>query len=92
MPTMLIETRGILAGAYVRQDDARTCLTHAVEVTEHDGWPIRALCGKVKVENIVPDRDGFTNPADVPTCKTCARRDPRAKGDGPRALKQLLQF
>jgi hypothetical protein len=70
---MIIRTFGVLAGAYVRRDDARSCLTHAAEV-DGDGLPVRVLCAGVKVENLCPD--GYTPEqlAAPPTCPRCAKR------------------
>lgn len=80
---MTVETRGVLAGAYLRGDDRRVFLTHAVEVepvtSEFGDYtsPVRVLCGRVKPDNIC---DASADPAGItkaPTCPTCARRDPR---------------
>jgi hypothetical protein len=72
-----VETRGVLAGAYLGKSGAlrgQTARSHSVEIGE-DGWEVRVLCGKVKVDNMVDAGAGGTG--DPPTCATCLRRDPR---------------
>lgn len=84
------ETRGVLAGAYLRGDDRRAYLTHVYDTTTRT-----VLCGKVKPDNTSEDPHGTTDFASEATCKTCARRDPRRQNgpdDGPRALKHIFQF
>lgn len=71
-----METRGVLAGAYLRADDRKACLTHAVVVA--DGREVSVLCSRVRVENIC---DATFSPESIhlrPTCTVCARRDPRS--------------
>lgn len=72
---MIIETREVLAGAYLRIDDRRRFLSHAVEIV--DGIPARVFCGRVNPENICDASAAPDSIHNVPTCATCARRDPR---------------
>lgn len=53
--------------AHWKQADAPT-LWHCVEL-DADSDPVRVLCGKVKLESIVPDSSLF-NTVDI-SCKTC---------------------
>lgn len=72
-------TLGLLAGAY-RDSDPRSTLTHAVTLAEGQGLgDVAPLCGRAKPESIC-DAGAYTPAqlAAVPTCKTCARRDPRS--------------
>ena len=63
------ETRGVLAGAYVKLENM---LTHTVSVS--DEMP---LCSRVDPDHI---GDSYaSDPNEKPTCKTCLRRDPRWK-------------
>lgn len=71
----MIETREVLAGAYLRSDDRRAFLSHAVEV---EGIrPVRVLCGRVKPDNICDASAAPESIDTLPTCPVCARRDPR---------------
>jgi hypothetical protein len=68
----MVKTSQVLAGAYVNLDK---CLSHAVEYGA-DGWAVRVLCKSVKFESIAAEHmDDATD--ESPTCKTCAKRDPR---------------
>jgi hypothetical protein len=59
-------------GAYVNQKKLDEAKTHACEVNE-EGFAVRVLCGKVKLENVCNDLNAL--PADqTPTCEACARR------------------
>ena len=75
---MRVETREVLAGAYVTRRIRRTMLSHSVEVDDH-GVERRVLC-RVRLDSIA-DAGGL----DVggrqtrPTCPVCLRRDPRFK-------------
>lgn len=85
--TKRYQTFGVLAGAYLRSSDPRSCLTHVWELetlTDRLGdpfeYPVGApLCKRVKPEHVCPD--GYTEAEleEPATCKTCARRDPRRK-------------
>lgn len=78
------ETRGVLAGAYLRSDDRRVYLTHTIRLSvgvegerRADGFP---LCRGVKPDNIC-DRGAYSDAelAAPPTCPRCLRSDPRFK-------------
>lgn len=58
-----------LAGAaYVKARTSKRCLTHAVEL-DAAGTPLRVLCGKVKLENILDDATQYdTQPLDCDAC------------------------
>jgi len=64
-----VETRAVLAGAYVNRDGAT--LTHAVEV-DGDRWPTRVLCGRAKVDNLADEGAGDCFAA--PTCPLCVKK------------------
>lgn len=64
-----IETREVLADAYVRRHTAM--LSHAVYVN-WDGIALNPLCNRVKVDNIA-DRNTGIDLRSEPTCKACRR-------------------
>ena len=71
-----IETRSVLAGAYIDLFERLRFLTHSVELNEH-GIEIKVLGGRcVKLEHIADNNDG-TDLNKKPTCLRCARKDPR---------------
>jgi hypothetical protein len=75
-PTERIETREVLASAYLSGRRSHTYLTHSV-VADDRGNEIRVLCNRV---NLMRVADHLSNPAGLnepPTCKMCLRRDPR---------------
>lgn len=64
------ETRDVLAGAYVRDDDERGFLSHTVDAATE-----RPLCNRVKAESIADAGAGDVKA--VPTCPACRKLDPR---------------
>ena len=62
-------TRAVYASAYPRGHRSST-LTHTAG---DDGLP---LCGKVLASSLINDPCA-QDPTEPPTCKTCAKRDPR---------------
>jgi hypothetical protein len=66
-----IETREVLAGAYVRGGAKDRMLSHAVEVDAND-FAIRVLCHRVQLESLA-DRYA-SDPHAPPTCSICRRR------------------
>jgi hypothetical protein len=70
---MLVQTRTVLAGAYLKRYP-HTTLSHAVEV-DSAGNELRVLCGRVALDSLADPYANDTN--EKPTCATCARRDPR---------------
>jgi hypothetical protein len=72
---------GVYAGAYLRGDRRNAFLVHVVELSG-SGVPVRALCGRVKPENLCEDpfAPGAAGPA---TCPTCLKR---AKGADVRPM------
>jgi hypothetical protein len=65
----MIETRAVLAGAYV-QDSPTTTLTHA-----YDPVADRVLCRRVRGKSLADAC--ATDTEEPPTCSICAKRDPR---------------
>lgn len=63
---------GVLAGAYPTAKQDQTFLYHACEVNA-EGFPIRVLCNKVKLENINEDPT-VSRAVDMTTCTVCAKR------------------
>lgn len=83
--TTVLETRGVLAGAYRGQNTARGMLTHTIVETLPSGKE-RVLCTRVRVEHLT-DHYAHT-PAELdapPTCTECLRRDPRFPDAPPKA-------
>lgn len=77
----LHQTRGVLAGAYIKKNPV--FLTHLVEVDE-DGAETKTLCSKVKLDSICDAYAGSVEDlARRPTCPTCARKFDKlaAKGE-----------
>lgn len=73
---MRVETREVLAGAYLRGRMA-SMLTHAVEIGA-DGAEARVLCGRVRLDSIADAGSlGIGGRDEPPTCRVCASRDPR---------------
>lgn len=70
---MRLETREVLAGAYVRDIRDTRLLTHAVEVNER-GREIRVLCNRVTFDSLA-DAGSLTEfqRGLEPTCPACAR-------------------
>lgn len=70
---MRLETREVLAGAYVHGRDTMY-LTHAVEVNE-DGAATRVLCSRVKFDSLA-DRNSQNEfeRGTAPTCPVCFRK------------------
>lgn len=66
---MNYEIYGVLAGAYLRSDDRRAYLTHAVV----DG---AILCKRVKDESLCDDTcsPSYRRNEGTPTCQPCARK------------------
>jgi hypothetical protein len=61
----------LAAAAYVKARTSKRCLTHAVEL-DAAGTPLRVLCGKVKLENILDDATQYdTHELD---CNACVRK------------------
>jgi hypothetical protein len=67
---MIIETRDVLAGAYMARKPL-SLLSHAVIVDEQ-GLAVQVLCGRVNLDSLA-DRYA-SDPAAPPTCKICQRR------------------
>lgn len=73
-----VQTRELLADTrgYSRRIASGQMLTHSVLV-DADGRDLRVLC-RVKLENVADCFAGdAASVAARPTCRTCARRDPR---------------
>jgi hypothetical protein len=66
-----METRAVLAGAYLRVRSWRSYLTHAVEVNEA-GVEVKVLCDRVQLDSLA-DRCA-SDPTAPPTCPACLRR------------------
>lgn len=79
-PGERLETRGVLAGAYLASDDRRVYLTHTIRIpaAAERRADVVPLCGKVKPDNIADEysQDPGEDAA-PPTCPVCRRRDPR---------------
>jgi hypothetical protein len=70
MTTRTIETRAVLAGAYLNRDPQRM-LRHVVRV-DADGVAYAVLCDRVDLDSLA---DRFAGDPDAaPTCPTCLRR------------------
>lgn len=73
---MKIETREVLAGAYVGH--AKRMLSHAV-VVDDAGRDIQVLCARVELDNLA---DCYaSDPAAEPTCQICRRKLAKRKDD-----------
>lgn len=65
---MPIETRDVLAGAYLHGRRSGSMLRHAVEVDAR-GEVVRVLCGRVAIDHLA---DQFaSDPKADPTCPRC---------------------
>lgn len=68
---MRLETREVLAAAYLGPNKGRTMLSHSVEIGER-GSIIRVLCDRVSPLSIA---DHYAQDTTLPpTCKTCLSR------------------
>lgn len=69
---MPIETREVLAGAYLTGGLAeRPMLTHAV-VIDQDGRLVRTICRRVQLDSIADGNSGVDRGSE-PTCLVCRR-------------------
>lgn len=72
---MLIETVGLLAGAYNKQTE-KNQLRHSVA-----DYADTTLCGKIKAEKLADNcaysEEELKSP---PSCKACLKKDPRFQG------------
>jgi hypothetical protein len=64
-------TAPVLCGAYPRNSDPRSFLTHRAELTAESGWPV-ALCRRVARTGSITD-DTTQHTDERPTCPSCAR-------------------
>ena len=64
----MIETREVLAAAYLGPNKGRTMLSHAVQLDNIDR-PLRVLCGRVSLSSLADHcAQDTTQP---PTCRRC---------------------
>jgi hypothetical protein len=72
MKTTNTKTFALSGGAYLTQKALENLKTHACEVNA-EGFAVRVLCGRVKLENVCNDLNAL--PTDqTPTCAACARK------------------
>lgn len=61
-------TAPLAGAAYIKASKNKRCLTHLVELSA-DGEPLRVLCGKVKLSNILDDSTQYDLlPLDCNSC------------------------
>jgi hypothetical protein len=67
--TAKIVSAPLAGAAYVKGRNTNATLVHAVEL-DSSGEPIKVLCGKVKLSNVLDDSSQYdTHPVSCPTCQ-----------------------
>jgi hypothetical protein len=75
MPNAKLKSSPVLAAAYPKGDDLKSCLTHGVELGD-DGFAVRVLCKRVKFDHVIATQDASDSAVldAAPTCHVCLKR------------------